>query len=282
MKFCKYCGTRLEEGQVCNCEKAVSERSRATSSVINESNINQASVMPSSVNANQTSVSPSNVPVNQVNSAGNLDFNQLLNRVINVIKHPIASLQDIMNDGAFNSSLILSGVSILIITLLSLLVVKQFSSMIMGLMGFGSLTSGDMNSLLMGSGYGNLEIPYVKIFFGELLALIIILFAIGGLSYLVYDKFFKIHISFKQIMNVLANTMVLVVIGFVISMIVMYLDTSLFIILLSVFMTAITLYFFKGLEVISKVTNDKMFYAIVTVLLIYNFAILYLLPKILY
>lgn len=266
MKFCKYCGTRLEEGQVCNCEKAVNERNGAVSPITNVGNVNQTVATPT---ANVGTVT------------GNLDFNKLLNRVLDVVKHPISSLKSIMNDGEFNSSLILSGVSVLVITLLSLLIVKEFSSMIMGLMGLGSLASGNMNSLLMGSGYGSFEIPYVKIFFGELIALIVILFVIGGLSYLVYDKFFKIHISFKQVMNVLANTMVLAVIGFAISTIVMYLDASLFIILLSVFMTAITLYFFKGLEVISKVTNDKMFYAIVTILLIYNFVVLYLLPKVL-
>lgn len=270
MKFCKYCGTRLEEGQVCNCERAINERNAVNNSSNITNGVNQAASISSNVN---------NV---QHNSVSGLDFNKLLNRAMNVIKHPISSLQNIMTDAEFNGSLILSGVSIIIITLLSLLVVKEFSSAVMGLMGIGSLASGNMNSLLMGSGYGSIEIPYVKIFFGELVALVIILFAIGGLSYLVYDKFFKIRVSFKQIMNVLANTMVLATVGFIVSTIVMYLDVSLFIILLSVFMTTITLYFFKGLEVISKVASDKMFYAVVSVLLIYNFVLLYLLPKVLY
>lgn len=271
MKFCKYCGTRLEDGQLCNCERAVNERNGIVSTVTSTPNVNQTTIVSNSVGAT----------INPAPNNGGIDFNKLLKRVVNVIKHPISSLKEASNNNDFNSSLILAGVGILVITLLSLLVVKEFASSIMGLMGLGSLASGNMDSLLMGSGFGSVEIPYAKIFFGELIGLIAIFFAIGGLSYLVYDKFFKINVSFKQIVNVLANAVIFAVLGFAVSIVVMYLDVTLFIILLSVFIMVITIYFFKGMEVIAKVTSDKMFYAIVTVLAIYNFVILYLLPKIL-
>lgn len=56
MSFCKYCGTQLGEGMLCNCEKAVAERNGSTAysagTVNNVSNINNVNNVNNTGNAN--------------------------------------------------------------------------------------------------------------------------------------------------------------------------------------------------------------------------------------
>lgn len=46
MAFCKYCGTKLEEGQLCNCEAAVAERAAAAPSATPVAPVEQAAPAP--------------------------------------------------------------------------------------------------------------------------------------------------------------------------------------------------------------------------------------------
>lgn len=60
MAFCKYCGTQLQDGELCNCEKAVASRTAAEN--------------------------PAPAPTTQVNIpvVGNIDYNEVINKGKNI------------------------------------------------------------------------------------------------------------------------------------------------------------------------------------------------------
>ncbi|MDD6323146.1 MAG: YIP1 family protein [Bacilli bacterium] len=229
-KFCIHCGKKLEEGQICDCQK------------------NQTT-------SNQTS--------------------DLINKLLDVFKgmfvQPMDTLKKYTTNKEFNLGIILVGIFAIATSILSLSIVKNAYSLIIGGVGYTASS--------FGYGFGNLNVPYLKIFFTTLVVTIALVFIYTGLLYLTNTIIFKGDKDYKKTFNLYAINSALMSTVLLIAAIFMFVHVNLGMTILLAGLILNLVYQIKGLKLLGVKDENKhgYIYLITTIL---NCLVLFIIMKI--
>ena len=204
MKYCKYCGKQLEDGELCDCEDAIAERKEKikTSQVSDPKNEDEfksyseeedlSSERYDKGNMGEENTSPKDdtVTINiDVNS-----FKNVLDNGIKAFRRPYSYGKSYLNSLDYKNSAIVMLISSLVTAIFALIVCAKLNASVnRGLMGLEGLFDSYVPS------YGYNAISLGKAFFLSIIYSLIVSLLLAVAYFLSY-KIFKVKINFEQAM----------------------------------------------------------------------------------
>ena len=169
MTFCKYCGTPLQDGELCNCEKAVASRTVVETPLPEQESIQE--------------------PVQGAPVGTNIDYNEVVNKGTNIAigilsqikaiwKKPADAGVTFVKNGNKVDALIFMAIQAILSGVLILVQMKKIESLIMSAIG-------GIASMIGGESIG-IEFPYSESFFIVVVASAIISAIYVGVLYFVF------------------------------------------------------------------------------------------------
>ncbi|MCR4779282.1 MAG: hypothetical protein K5858_10590 [Lachnospiraceae bacterium] len=197
MAFCKYCGKELQEGELCDCEKAVAARAAENAAAQAPAQEAPQAAPAQQAAAPQTAINAETVAAVK-GAAGNA-----FKVALGVLKRPTTGVREYVKEGTWLSSGILLGVNALVYAIFTAIIVGQINK---GLGGYYKIGAGPF---------------FVTILYAAL--------SYAGLSCLclLMSKFFKLTDGFKESVNLVAARSVMITLMVVLSWIFMLFSTTL-------------------------------------------------------
>lgn len=184
---------------------------------------------------------------------------------------PIDTIKKYTNEKYFSLALILIAILGVAAGLLAMAIVKNAYSLVLGSMGLGTYSS------LMGSYQA--QIPYAEIFFGTLIAVIVLAFVYTGLLYLVNSVIFKGEKSFKKVFSMYGVASSITSAVTLLSAILMFMNVYLGIVVFLLGSVLNMVYTYHGLKYLGEKDANKYGY-IYLLTMVFNFIAMFIIAKI--
>lgn len=177
---------------------------------------------------------------------------------------PIDTIKKYTDEKHFNLALILVGIFSLATALFVMSLVKNVADMATSAMG--GITLYAMAS-------ASVEIPYLQIFFGVLVLVIVLTFMYTGFLYLVNSVMFKGEKSFKKVFTMYGVNTVITSVALLATAILMFVNVFLGLIILLLGGVLNMVYMYKGIETLGVKDENKHGYIYLITALFYGIAI---------
>lgn len=237
-KFCTKCGKKIEDGKKCNCSNEVS--------TVNESN-------------------------------GGIDFNEIINSLVDIAKgifvKPIDTIRKYSSDSNMVLGFILIAINSIITGIMGYLLVKEslggLVSLFMG--GYGSLYS------LTGS---SMEVPFFEIAGILFLIMAVYFVVLAFASYIIANKVFKADTTWKKSVASIGVCSALTSITSIVAIICVYISMTAFMVVICLAALLFAGYYYHSIAVSSDIDENKQGYTFISAMAVALFVAVYLLPKI--
>lgn len=208
MKYCKYCGKPLAEGELCDCEAARAERNENVTSSTNTQNQTEAfesnpsnEQASSSENINHTTNTEKVSSNDDEQVTINIDvgsFKTAVNNGLNAFKNPYSYGSKYIKSLNYKNSILIMVISALVTALFALIVCTKLNSSVnRGLIGLGGLIGESVPA------YSYNAISTGKAFFLSILYSLIVSLLLAC-SYFLSYKIFKVRTNFEDSMALAA------------------------------------------------------------------------------
>jgi len=240
-KFCTKCGKKLEEGQVCECNKNVSTEVVATS------------------------------------TSKGFDFNETLNSYIDMLKGILMKPIDTINKYVTSNNFILGLIALALNCIISGIFMYCFCSEAMGM--FSALMGGYGSLLSMGS--MSIEVPFMQTFLYGTLYMAAWFVVTALMIYLMAGVIFKDKIDIKKAFSLVGVTAVFTTATTLVAIILTYISIKIMAVVLLIAGIFYLTYLYQGISEITKLEKNKLAYVFVPAISVATFVVVYILPKIL-
>lgn len=205
----------------------------------------------------------------------NNDFVELLKEYVEVVKSflkkPIDTLKDNTNESKFNLSLVSIGAFALSIGIFMLVLCKIIENAAINNFGF-----------LLGYGFPNVGVPYIKVFLISIVAAILFMTLLSAIAYFISEKLLKGKTSFKKMVTLFSFSSIISTISILVAAVCLFIDVRLALLVLVAGFSLNAYYNYKGLEFVTKTDINMLGYILMPAVMISTFIIGFIIPKILF
>ena len=240
-KFCTKCGKKLEDGQVCDCTKTVSQ---------------------SASQANTGS-----------QSTGNIDFNRGLNDYLDIIKGIFTKPADTIKKYAQSNKVLLGIVAMIINCLVSGLFFYFFCKEALG--GLMSLFMGGYSSLLSSS----YEIPFGRCFLMGIVFMAFWFTVCAFVILLIANPILKDKMDIKKAFALVGSCSVFTTLTTILAIICSFISIPITIAVLLIGAGFYLTHLYQGLSDITNIDKNKLVYVFMPAVAVATFVMVYIVPK---
>lgn len=212
-------------------------------------------------------------PVNTNNNTNNTDYKEYVDKFLDVVKNIFTKPIDTIKKYTTSQNNVFGIIAILV------------NCIVMGIFGY-LLAKKLLDSLgifgdLLGLGsFGNIEIPFFDTFIKGFGYQLVNFACLAGMIYLLANKLFKSNMDFKKSLSLVGTVSIYNTVVSLIAIICMYISIKLMLIVLLISSLFYVVYLYHGVRETAGVDDNKVAFVYVPAVVVAEFVVLYLLPKI--
>ena len=248
-KFCTKCGRKLEDGKPCPCEK---EEKKVEKEESTEKKVSR--------------------------SEPTTDINWYVNSFIDMIKgifvKPIDTIKKFATEEYFILGIIVIILNALLTGVMVYLVNEEapgFISMMLSLLGADSFSFGAL-----------FDVSFMKVLLYVALFMLVGFGVSGLMIYVMAGPLFKTNISIKRTFALIGTCATLTILTTIVAIIAVYISTKAFLVVLLLAGVLYLCHLYHGIQKISNIDENKQGYTFLVAVAVATFAVVYVLPKLLF
>ena len=248
-KFCTKCGKKLEDGEIC-----------------------------SFVKVKKTTEAKEVRSTTERTTSSGTDFNWYVNSFIDIIKgiivRPIDTIKKFSAEKYFTLGIIIIILNALLTGVMVYLVNEEapgFISMMLSLLGADSFSFGAL-----------FDVSFMKVLLYVALFMLVGFGVSGLMIYVMAGPLFKTNISIKRTFALIGTCATLTILTTIVAIIAVYISTKAFLVVLLLAGVLYLCHLYHGIQKISNIDENKQGYTFLVAVAVATFAVVYVLPKLLF
>ena len=266
MKFCKFCGKELKDGEACSCQEKPTEKKNSKKATKKSETVKEeykfCKNCGKKIKVGETCECSKVETIVTTNDIGSI-IKETFTNAMELVKHPITTIKKLHNEKDMKYSLIASSVYSLIISIILSFVFKKVIED-----GVAMLSMFSYNSMA-----NNVDINMFRLIITLFISsyILILLFTLGILG---ACKLFKVETDFTKCLSISSSIAVASVVASVVA--ILYMLFGSYTLLYGALLVAsicINVGLVLSLKEIVKVENDKVLYVTLVTMLIFDILI---------